>query len=395
MLRTRIAPFALTLVLSLTGCSSTARQGSETVTFGAEIAGDGKHGQMNQAQLQDALLRFQSSYTAGLRDSLAVLNTSDDPVVREQALLFEIRNISASLDLVVNPIPQANLLDLVAYIELETEVVKTYWVPRVFHHDGLRLQEEYERSRHQIWALAGQLLTPAQQAQLLKIITDWRKAHPDQVVMAGVQLSNFAAEAGSEAQADQKAAGGLFAEVSKAVSTTDEARLLGERALHYAKFAQLLTRLHVRLTAMETFQDMGLQFSHLPETEARLTALLREMKEALEYGDFMMRDATSMLPTIRQIVASNSEHPQALHEISTALGHLAQVAKEWNRMAAQPKSENAVTQMAGVAAEAQSNIDRVIVKTFWLALAWLAFALTGGLAAALAWEWAKHRMGPP
>jgi hypothetical protein len=388
----KIAIIAVTLSVSLTDCSSATRTGSKAVTFAPGVGGGNARAVTSQAQLQDALIRFQGRFTAGLVDAMGELTRSQDPVVRYQALLYETQNASSSLNIVVNPVPQSNLLDMVAFIELEADVVKKYWVPNVFHQGGLKLEREFELARKDIWNMASQVMTPQQMSQLMKIIKDWREANPDQIIIAGMQLEEFADEAGSKAQADQATAGGLIADVGSAVQATDEARLLGERVTHYAQYAPFLFRMQARLTAIETFQDVGVQLSSLPQVETRLTGLLRELQYSLQLGHAIITDAKGALPAVREIVFHRTEFPETTRWTSESLGHLVELAKEWNRMATVPRNQNSMTQMAGVAARAEGDLDQLMVKGFWLAVAWLGFALAGVLASRVAFAWAKHHI---
>jgi hypothetical protein len=75
-----------------------------------------------QAELQQDLQRFQGRFTARLADALAPLDHDPVPAVRRAGLDLQLRLSSAALDIAVGPDSDANLLDMVALVELAGEV---------------------------------------------------------------------------------------------------------------------------------------------------------------------------------------------------------------------------------------------------------------------------------
>ena len=79
-----------------------------------------------QAELQQDLQRFQGRFTARLADALSPLDHDPAPSVRRAALDLQLRLSSAALDIAVGPDSDANLLDMVALVELAGEVAASH-----------------------------------------------------------------------------------------------------------------------------------------------------------------------------------------------------------------------------------------------------------------------------
>jgi hypothetical protein len=150
---------------------------------------------------------------------------------------------------------EANLLDMVVFIELHRLVYKKYWLPEVFGPLGQPMVEVFDRASKDIWALASTVLDETQKERLASVISRWREAHPNQVYVDMVRLSQFSYAAGDEAL--RRDAEGLLAQVGHAAAATDELRMLGERFLYYAQRAPFIMRAQASVATSEVIDQIA------------------------------------------------------------------------------------------------------------------------------------------
>ncbi|MGZ3709283.1 MAG: hypothetical protein ACXWPM_11170, partial [Bdellovibrionota bacterium] len=194
---------------------------------------------------------------------------------------------------------------------------------------------------------------------------------------------------------DRAAIGGLLSSVSAAVQATDAARLLGERALFYAQRAPFLMRMQARLSAHELIEDTGIELSglsQLPEIDQRITALLMEMQKSMMTGQLTMNDAKDTLSVVRGLFTQIDQSPNTIKAANELLGHLAQLANDWSKVATIPKGDRPMSQMAGIAAQAETEADRLMKKGFWLGAALIGFASVGFAGSKIAVQAASKRI---
>lgn len=212
---------------------------------------------ISQSDVQDHLQRFQGRFTAALSDALEPLLTSRDPRLRRAAMDLQVRLASAALDIAIGPEADASLLDMVTLVELARGTVAEHWIPEVFHNQQTgALGEAMDRSREDVWRVARKVLSAPEEAQLRRMIDQWKAKHPDQQQIAGMRFADFAtpAEAGFGTMSVE--ATGLFSGVKKAVQAADQTRLLAERALYAAQRLPFLMRMQVRLASQQLLGDL-------------------------------------------------------------------------------------------------------------------------------------------
>jgi hypothetical protein len=201
---------------------------------------------VNEAQLQQELLRFDGRYTARMVDAMMPFMQSSDPVIHDQALRSTLRLRGAAMEICLGPSPPTNLLDMVAFVELTRVVAQEKTIPKYFNGPGKEnLRKAFDESSKDIWKLASKVLDPKQQQILRQIIQDYLKANLQLTYAEGVRLSDFAAISGVEAE-NQKVSG-ILASVEGAVKQADAGRLLGERILYFAEHEPLVLRTHAQI----------------------------------------------------------------------------------------------------------------------------------------------------
>jgi hypothetical protein len=238
------------LLTTLAGCARIRGAGDAAWTSLNSPGGEAparSHQGPTQAQVREDVVRFASSYFAILTQAFdSVERAARTPEARLMVADPKVKYCNALIDIALGPQPEANLLDMVVLATLLHDVMKDYWVPRVYGTSGQPLLAATEQGKRDIWSIAGTILTPAQQQSLADLIARWRADHPNQIYVAEVRLQNFAREFGVDAVAPLEHST-LLPEVADATRSVDEFRLLSERMLLYLQEAPALFRMEAQL----------------------------------------------------------------------------------------------------------------------------------------------------
>ena len=226
---------------------------------------------ISQGELQEDLQRFQGRFTSRLADASAPLVASSDPTVRRKALDLQLRFASSALDIALGPDTDANLLDMVTFVELSRLLLDDYWDAKVFRGQTADMADALKRSSDDVWQVARKVLSEPEEAQLRRIIEKWRADNPGHVHVAFLRLSalaNPANDAGFKFASPE--VHGMFAGVKKAVQSADQARQLGERAMYAVQRLPFLIRTQARLAGQELFADAKLELTPVLRTTQRM-----------------------------------------------------------------------------------------------------------------------------
>ena len=363
---------AIFFALTLGGCATPERRASQSASF---AAGDHTEstGRVSEAELQDDLLRFESQFNAQIQSASEGLEHSPNSKIRYRAALNRLIYSSNSLGIALGPSPEANLLDMVTFIELSQGVLRRHWLPKVFGPAGRPLEQAFSDSSRQIWAIAAKVLGPKQRELLQNVISTWQRKHPDQINVETVRLSAFATEAGARAAGLDENVGGLFASVQQSTQAVDSARLFAERALYFAERAPFLFRLQARLGADEIMDDAGLNLAKLPAAmgnKRELSDLLKEVRQTLLVLHSASADARETVRSVGTLMDQVSKNPQTAQSASATITQLTALLKEWNHLLTSTSSQRGASQMAGIA----GNVDQV-GNQFLSKLAWIGAGL--------------------
>lgn len=214
---------------------------------------------------------------------------------------------------------------MVVFVTLGRMAVEEYWQPQVYGKAGKPLLDSYRRLEREIWAIASQVLAPAQQEELRRVIGQWRQAHPGQHYVADVRLSNFARlRGGPLIEAAATPATGLVASVEEATRAADEAVLLAERLMfHLERLPNVITLqtdlILDQVAVSPTVKAIVEDASRATRTAERLADLLErlpvlvaaERKAAIEQATGWLGTdqppLRSLLGDVRQTLAAGSE----------------------------------------------------------------------------------------
>jgi hypothetical protein len=361
----------------MTGCANLQHPGSSATSFGGKQNGAPTR-RVSEAELQDDLLRFESQFNAAIQDAARNLESSSDPNIRYRAALNRLIYSTNSLAIATGPSPEANLLDMVTFIELSRDVLEKYWVPKVFGTGGDELRRAFRQSAANVWGIASKVLGPQQKQVLQQYISSWRKKHPDQINVETVRLSAFSYEAGLAAK-EKKEIGWLFSSVQQATEAADAARLFAERALYYTEHAPTLLRLQAKLSTHEIIGELGSSLAEIQSPlghEREITKLLRELQRTFLTARSTLVDANVAIDSANHLFEQQVNHPDVSRGSVQLLTRLTTLLHEWNKMVTSPRYQNDVSQMVGVAGSLEragshflirlGEVGAALIVLFWV-----------------------------
>jgi hypothetical protein len=262
--------------------------------------------------------------------------------------------ISSALDISLGPSPEANLLDMIAFIELSRSALERYWIPKVFGQRGLPLKKAFDVCAEEIWNIASKVLNPHQRKVLESIIQRWIRENPNQIFVEGVRLSQFSYTAGAKAK--QNEVGGILASVGRATVAADEAILLGQRALYYAQRAPFLMRLQAQASVQELTEEIG-QLSAEPapfhQTTGNLNSVLLNSQSLLKITQFTL----DQLRNFHQEIGSPKAQDlmQAVNQMNHAITQLSQLLTS-------PQFQNDLRSFGTGTAQLETLSNRMFIK---------------------------------
>ena len=377
------------LLVLLGGCATGSADDNST-----EVRLKRPDGKISKVELQEALLRFESNFGEELREGYMPLDDSNVTHIRREALNSRIKYMSSALEIALGSVPEANLLDMVAFIELNRDVFKSYWVPKVFGAEGKGVADAFDRGQADIWKIASFVLTPAQSEKLQWLIRRWQKSHPGQIAVEAVRLTAFALESGAQDVEAQKELGGLLSSVKKATYTADQALLLGERSLEFAQRLPFLARLHARAAVAEMVDAASAAISALPLNEKDLTkaeGMVTRVQELLKTGTLAMQDGKVVLSEVQKLMElvysnRNLEMTKLRNElVSDTVGGL----DEYRQILASPVHAQSLAHLDGMVDRFETASNRLLIKLILAGAILILFAVCAVLAARVVFQkWA-------
>jgi hypothetical protein len=354
------------------GCASAAVDQSEQARIESRDESRPEKGGISRAELQDALFRFESGFSEDLRQALQPLAQDKKPTIRDQALTNRLVYVSSAMSIALGPITEANLLDMVVFVELSRAAFKEYWLPKVYGAKGRPAARAFDRAQDDVWKIASMVLTPEQGQVLRDVIGKWRADHPGQYAVEAIRLSEVAATAGARARGVDKQVSGLLSDVKKATFAADQALLFGERALYYAQRAPFLFRMQGRAAVSE------------------LMGAFSEATSALPAVDAAVRDGTVLAKEVRQLAALVLDHrtPEFSRLRNEAINGAVRILEEYNRTLASPAHAQNMERLQGMGDRVEASMDRILTKAviaIVVVIGFAAFAITLSRMAYLRW----------
>jgi hypothetical protein len=231
----------LCIILFLVGTSSCAFlpkfKKPQPPTIRATDVRDPESGKLTQAGLQALVMDFADELVMSVWQATdEILKSGVDAQTRFRLHQARALGSGTAMSIAAGRNPAANLLDMVTYVTMARMNQEEYWVPKVLGPKGQPLLQAMRKLENDIWAMSGEVLTPAQQENLRTMIHKWRATHPKgKYFMAAIPLKELAQLRGESPIPGEKESRGFLAEVSQALVKVDEAFLLAERGMFYVE----------------------------------------------------------------------------------------------------------------------------------------------------------------
>lgn len=219
----------------------------------------GKANQPEPGELQHVLMQFADSYCADTVRSVDELTgVPGSPFTLHSSLTFKIASVGGAISIAAGQNPYGNLLDMVSVVTLNRMVLENHWVKGT---NGALFQPWLRRTRTletNVWRIANQVLSPAQQSELQQTIKTFYDTHPDlaelpfRVREAAAALPRTVAKQGGNVELFNLSALDPFAGLDPAVREITESRLFAERALFMLQRMPWVLRWQTELTLLET-----------------------------------------------------------------------------------------------------------------------------------------------
>ena len=214
----------------------------------AESPQEEEQAMISQAELHALTNGFADRYMTYIVSAAEQIE-NNNPNAQHRRLAHRIKlvQVSAVYDIVTNPDPFTQLLDLTLVVSLQArkwiddDLAEKWFGPRGKHLVGAMRQ-----ARADIWKIASRVMRTSQLEQLDTLILQWHRKHPDIELVSYVRFDDFAASRGKSIVAEIAEGGGFLAPVGEATKAVDEVRLLGERAFYLGKRMPFLLSWQVR-----------------------------------------------------------------------------------------------------------------------------------------------------
>ncbi|MFP2769580.1 hypothetical protein [Oceanisphaera sp. KMM 10153] len=267
--------------------------------------------QLNQVELQSALLSFSDSYMERVAQSIdALVMASTDP--QAEALLkgTKVIYVSSALTIAAEPDVGQGLLDMMVMLGLQRRVWEQGWEGLVSREQASELVRVLIALEVDLTLLAGKVLSVKQVTALQQLIEDWHRQNPEQRYVAYVRFDDFAdtglKRSFHDALSEQ---GGLLEPVREAVQEIEQIKMLSERGIFLANHFPILMEWHMehlfsKVMVSEPVRrllDDGHRFSHSSE---RMSVAMEQLPEQLsqERADFMLDLAARIAAERQQIL---------------------------------------------------------------------------------------------
>ena len=248
---------------------------------------------------------MSDDWNIALGESMFVLQSAPDISMqtRFNGESFLRNGMGASLDIAVGPNPRVAMLDLLVLATLQTWALEHTWAGNGIPGNLVGpAKERLAEARGEMMSKASRFLAAEQLRELDRLINAWIEAHPRQVLVSFVRLSDFASDRNELTLEDRKLAYGLLKEVDEVTSAIDDARLLGERALWYAARYPYVIGQQAELTSLRVTDIVSHEIT--VQREAFFAQLGRERAETIRLVEESRKDLVPVMAEARETIAS-------------------------------------------------------------------------------------------
>ncbi len=196
---------------------------------------------MTEAELQSQVMGFADRYVSMM---VAAMSQYDDrsPSPENRRLIHShiVFSISNAFTIAAAPDPDLALLDMIVMVTLGRMVFEEHWMKKI-GNEVAPIVRQFSKTEKDIWQIAGKVLTEQQQKDLMAMIKDWRRKHPEVAMFSYVRFRDFETDQQKSKSSKPKKYSRLFGSVEKATQQVVEVRLLAERGIYLATRMPMLT----------------------------------------------------------------------------------------------------------------------------------------------------------
>jgi hypothetical protein len=215
----------------------------------------------------------QAGSRANINPDARLRPDAPDPArMQRSAHERKLASISAALTIASNPNPMVALADIITLVTLQRMVLEDPATEKLFGPEAAaNLVSVHREQEAKAWRIGERAFTPGQQQELVDLIAEWRREHPEQRYVSGVRLEDFARDR-ERGIPTTKGSGSLlslimldpFAALDPASREMEKSRMLGERVFFYA----------TRMPAILKWQieSLYLDLSNSPEMQKLVNA---------------------------------------------------------------------------------------------------------------------------
>jgi cytochrome c556 len=196
---------------------------------------------MTESELQSQVMGFADRYVSMM---VAAGSEYDDrspsPENRRLIRSHLVYSISNAFTIAAGPDPDFALLDMVVMVTLGRMVFEEHWMKKI-GNEVAPIASQFRKTERDIWQIAGKVLTEQQQNDLMAMIKDWRRNHPEVAMFSYVRFRDFSTDQQKSKSSKPKKYSRLFGSVEKATQQVEEMRLLAERGMYLGTRMPMLT----------------------------------------------------------------------------------------------------------------------------------------------------------
>ena len=220
---------------------------------------------MTESELQSQVMGFADRYVSMIVAANAEYD-EQSPLPENRRIIRGnlVYSIANAFTIAAGPDPDLALLDMVVMVTLGRMIFEEYWMQK-FGDEVAPIVRQFNKTEKDIWQIAGRVLTMQQQNDLMAMIKDWRRNHPDVATFSYIRFRDFATNQQKSKSSKQKKYSGLFGSVEKATAQVEDVRLMAERGMYLGTRLPLMTG---------SFADVWLsQWAANPDVKEILTDL--------------------------------------------------------------------------------------------------------------------------
>jgi hypothetical protein len=331
---------AVTLLLSLAGCSAMGRMGETVAT-----SNHPESGRISIEELDHITKGFADRYATVVGSAVDVIKrNNDDATERRIAHRIKLNGVLAINDIVSGDDPYSEVLDLTVAVTLQSIV----WINEnranvIFGDRAPVLINALSAMRREAWELAARVMTQDQLELLDVLIMEWRREHPDVEQVAFVKFDDFAGTRAASLLADLQSGGGLLAPLRETNAELRETRRLAERAFWYGRRAPNIAGIEAEAATNEILAA--------PEIGRLLVTIDELSKTAARMG--------RMAETLPQTIAH--ERHQIFQELDQRQKNIVEILGKTSTLAAQGSTlAQDATRLAMALQQALLSLDQTL-----------------------------------